>query len=219
MLSVMSLTVSVPARRRRRWWVVQGVAAVAVAIGGILMFGRWPGLAVWVLLAGVTGIHIAGRHVSDCGILAALEGVDIAQLAVMPARVRPRSDTPVADIARIRAAGCGIVAVDGVDRVLPAGRVDRFEMDVLLAGHWQHLGLAAAELDGSEPVDRLARLPNEDEIWLVRTAVTTLALGSTQLRAAVGRPSVGDLRRDGSAPPPSAGVRQIDRRPESRASR
>lgn len=219
MLAPMPLIVALPARRRRRRWVVLGVAAVAVAIGGMLLFGRWPGVAVWVLLAGVTGIHVAGRRVSDCGILAALEGVVVAQLAVMPARVLPRSDTPVADIARIRAAGCGIVAVDGVDRVLPAGRVDRFEMDVLLAGQWQHLGLAAAELDGCEPVDRLVRLPDEDEVWLVRTAVMTLALGSAQLRAAAGRSRAGDLWRGGDVPRPSAGVRPIDRRPESRASR
>lgn len=59
----------------------------------------------------------------------------------------------------LRAASCGVVRVGDSD-VLPAGRVDRFEVDVLLAGRWADLAVAAAELAGDTPVDRLTRLPN-----------------------------------------------------------
>ena len=141
-------------------------------------------MAVWVVLAGAVGAHWAGRRASDCAVLTRLAGVPLAQIAVPPARVRPSSPTPVADIARIRAAGCGIVEVDGADRVLPAEHVDRYEVDVLLTGGWANLAVQAAELDAAVPVDLLTRLPDEAETWLVRTRITTLALGAAQLRAA-----------------------------------
>jgi len=180
----MPLITSTSAHRRRRTWTLTGCVAVAVAGGGLLALGRWPAVAVWVVLAGAVGAHWAGRRASDCAVLTRLAGVPLAQIAVPPARVRPSSPTPVADIARIRAAGCGIVEVDGVDRVLPAERVDRYEVDVLLTGGWANLAVQAAELDAAVPVDLLARLPDEAETWLVRTRITTLTLGAAQLRAA-----------------------------------
>lgn len=180
----MALITSVPAHRRRRTWTLAGCGAVAVAVAGLLVLGRWPAVGVWVLLAGAVGAHWAGRRASDCAVLAQLAGVPLAQIAVPPARVRPSSPTPVADIARIRAAGCGIVDVDGADRVLPAEHVDRSEVDVLLTGAWANLAVQAAELDATVPVDLLTRLPDEAETWLVRTPITTLALRAAQLRAA-----------------------------------
>lgn len=180
----MQLFTSTPAHRRRRTWALTGCAAVVVAIVGVLGLGRWPAVAVWVVLAGAVGAHWAGRRASDCAVLARLAGVPLAQIAVPPARVRATSPTPVADIARIRAAGCGIVEVDGVDNVLPAEHIDRYEVDVLLTGGWTHLAVPAAELDAAMPVDLLTRLPDEAEIWLVRTRITTLVLGAAQLRAA-----------------------------------
>jgi hypothetical protein len=180
----MPLITSTPAHRRRRTWALAGWGALTVAVAGLVALGRWPGVAVWVVLAGAVGAHWAGRRASDCAVLTRLTGVPLAQIAVPPARVRPTSPTPVADIARIRAAGCGVVEVDGVDRVLPAEHVDRYEVDVLLTGGWAHLAVPAAELDATVPVDLLARLPDEAEIWLVRTRIATLALGAAQLRAA-----------------------------------
>lgn len=180
----MPLITSTPAHRRRRTWALVGCAAVLVAVVGMLALGRWPGVAVWIVLAGAVGAHWAGRRASDCAVLTRLAGMPLAEIAVPPARVRPTSPTPVADIARIRAAGCGIVEVDGADHVLPAERVDRYEVDVLLTGGWAHLAVPAAELDATVPVDLLARLPDEAEVWLVRTRITTLALGAGQLRTA-----------------------------------
>jgi len=180
----MPLITSTPAYRRRRTWALVGCGAVTVAAVGLFTLGRWPAVAVWVVFVGAVGAHMAGRRASDCAVLTRLAGVPLAQIAVPPARVRPASPTPVADIARIRAAGCGIVEVDGADRVLPAERVDRYEVDVLLTGGWAHLAVPAAEIDAAVPVDLLARLPDETEIWLVRTRITTLALGAVQLRAA-----------------------------------
>lgn len=180
----MPLITSTPAHHRRRTWALVGCGAVVVAVAGLFALGRWPSVAVWVVLAGAVGAHWAGRRASDCAVLTRLAGVPLAETAVPPARVRPTSPTPVADIARIRAAGCGIVEVDGVDRVLPAEHVDRYEIDVLLTGGWAHLAVPAAELDADVPVDLLARLPDEAEVWLVRTRITTLTLGAPQLRAA-----------------------------------
>jgi hypothetical protein len=179
----MSLITSTPAHRRRRTWALVGCAAATVAVAGLVALGRWPAVAVWVLLVGAVGAHWAGRRASDCAVLARLAGVPLAQIAVPPARVRPTSPTPVADIARIRAAGCGVVAVDGVDLVLPAEHVDRYEIDVLLTGGWAHLAVPPTSA-AAVPGDLLARLPDEAEIWLVRTRITTLASGAAQLRAA-----------------------------------
>jgi hypothetical protein len=180
----MSLITSTPAHRRRRTWALVGCAAATVAVAGLVALGRWPAVAVWVLLVGAVGAHWADRGASDCAVLARLAGVPLTQIAVPPARVRWTSPTPVADIARIRAAGCGVVEVDGVDLVLPAEHVDRYEVDVLLTGGWAHLAVPPTSA-AAVPGDLLARLPDEAEIWLVRTRITTLASGAAaQLRAA-----------------------------------
>lgn len=168
-------------------WVTASCAGVAVAFAGLLMLGRWPGIGVWALVSGAVLGHWAGRRASDCGVLATLGGMPVAQLAVPPARVVQRSTTPVADLARIRSAGCGVVDVDGVERVLSSERLDRFEVDLLLSGRWDQLAAPAAMLDGQVPADRLARLPDEDETWLVRTAIGLLTLRAEQLRAAASR--------------------------------
>lgn len=180
----MGLITATPARRRHRTWTATACAAAGVAAAGLAALGRWPGVAVWIVLVGAVGAHWAGRRASDCAVLVRLAGIPIAQIAIPPARVRPSSTTPVADVARIRAAGCGVVEVDGVDRVLPPEHIDRYEVDVLLTGGWGHVALPATTLDGAVPVDLLARLPHEVETWLVHTRLTTLALGAAQLRAA-----------------------------------
>lgn len=185
----MSPIASSPATHRRRSWTLLGCLAVVVTGLGIVALGRWPGVAVWIVLGGAVAAHWAGRRASDCSVLSRLEGMPLADVAGPVARVRPRSVTPVADIARIRAAGCGIVTVDGVDRVLPASHVDRYEVDVLLTGAWDQLAGPATVLDADVTADRLARLPDEGEVWLVHTAIATLAVDGARLRtaAATGR--------------------------------
>lgn len=204
-------------------WVAASCAGVAVAAAGVLTVGRWPAAGAWMLVTGAVIGHWAGRRASDCGVLAALDGTAVAQLAVPPARVAACSVTPIADLARIRAAGCGVVNVAGDNRVLPAERIDRYEVDLLLCGRWDRLAVPAAELAGATPVDLLTRLPDEDETWLVRTPTAMLALRGEHLRAAAMR-VVRERRTSGdrarwtprTSAPPAARGRRVPARGASR---
>jgi hypothetical protein len=180
----MPLVSALPAARRHRRWLLGGWAAALVAVAGLPLLPRWPGLAAWIVLAAGVTAHWAGRQASDCGVLARRAGLTLSQVAVVPARVRPQSSTPVADIARMRAAGCGIVSVagGGPPRGGAPPRLDRYDVETLLTGQWAFLARAACELDGELPVDHLARLPGEGDAWLVRTPVINLAVSAAQLR-------------------------------------
>ncbi|HEX6257280.1 MAG TPA: hypothetical protein VFZ70_15845 [Euzebyales bacterium] len=211
MLVPMTPISAMPAARRHRRWLLCGWAAVAVAVAGLGLLPLWPGLAAWIVLAGAVTAHWAGRQASDCGVLAQRAGLTLSQVAVVPARVRPRSSTPVADIARMRAAGCGVVSVAGVDRLLALERIDRYDIETLLTGQWAHLARVACELDGELPVDHLTRLPSEGEVWLVRTSVINLAVGAAQLRQ--GHRRVRRGRREPVGPvAPGADLRHRGRR-------
>jgi hypothetical protein len=183
MLSRMPPVSAIPAALRHRRWLLRGWAAALVTVAGLPLLPRWPGLVAWVVLIGGVTAHWCGRQASDCGVLARLGELPLAQVAVVPARVRPRSSTPVADIARMRAAGCGVVSVVGdADHLLAVERIDRYDVETLLTGRWAQLAQRACELDGDLPVGHLSRLPGEGELWLVRTPVINLAVGAAQLR-------------------------------------
>jgi hypothetical protein len=173
-----------PADRRRRAWTLLGCGALAVAVAGIALAARWPGVGVWVLFGGAVAAHIAGRRASDCAVLAALAGVPLSQVAMVPARVSARSDTPIADLARIRAAGSGLLVGGDVARVIAASRLDGLDVDHLLSGQWERIAVPAPELDGEVAVDRLGRLPHEGETWIVSTPLGSLVLNGEVLRAA-----------------------------------
>lgn len=188
----MAPTAARPADRRRRTWALVGSGSLVVAVAGFVLAGRWPAVGVWVLFAGAVAAHVAGRRASDCAVLAALAGVPLAQIAMVPARVPTRSDTPIADLTRIRAAGSGLVIGDDGVRVITATRVDDLDVEQLLSGRWDHLAVPAPELDGLAPVDRLGRLPHEGEAWVVATPLGTLVLNGEVLRAAAADARRGD---------------------------
>lgn len=188
----MALIAAHAADRRRRLWVLSASGALVVAVAGVALAGRWPGVGVWVLFVGAVAAHVAGRRASDCAVLATLAGVPLSQVAQVPARVSARSDTPIADLARIRAAGSGLLVGDDGARVIAAARLDDLDVDQLLSGRWGRIAVPAPELDGRIAVDRLGRLPHEGEAWVVNTTLGLLVLNGEVLRAAAADARRGD---------------------------
>lgn len=146
--------------------------------------------------------HWAGRRASDCGVLSALSGVPLLRIAAPLTMVPARSSTPLSDLARMREGAGGAVRVDGAIRLLPLGRVERVDLELLLAGRWDRLAVLPQQVDGTVTADRLQRLPDEDEVWLVRTSASARMLSGDGLRAAA-------AVRDAHRAPPVEGQRRV----------
>ena len=175
-----------PADRRRSAWTLLGCGALVVAVVGLALAARWPGVGVWVLFVGAVAAHVAGRRASDCAVLATLAGVSLSQVAMVPARLSARSSTPIGDLARIRAAGSGLLVDGDGPRVVAASRLDDLDVDHLLSGRWDRVAMPAPELDGDLTVDMLGRLPHEGEAWVISTSLGLLVLTGEVLRTAAG---------------------------------
>lgn len=175
------------------------------------MLQRATTVALWVWLSGAIVAHWAARRASDCTVLMALAGIPVHRIATAVAMTPAVSSTPLSDLARMRAAGGGAVNVDGATHLLSLPRIERGDPDLLLSGRWRDLAVPAATVDGIVPADRLARLPDEDEVWLVRTPSAVRMLSGDLLRVAAAEARAGrSPRRPGRRRSTAAGVRVGD---------
>ena len=179
----MSLVSRSPAATRRKRWRALALAAGASALAGLAALRPGASAALWVLFSSAVVAHWAGRRASDCGVLADLPGRCVGDIATPLAVISARSSTPLLDLARIRAAGGGVVMVDDVAKVLVDRRIERLDVDLVLAGRWDAIAVPATQIAPGVAVDHLRRLPDEDEVWLVHTRVGTRMLSGDGLRA------------------------------------
>jgi len=184
---------------------VLAAAAGASALAGFVALRPGASIALWVLFGSAVVAHWAGRRASDCGVLADLGGRPVEAVAVPLAVVAARSSTPLLDLARIRAAGGGAVVSAGATRVVTDRRVERADIDLVLAGRWDVLAVPATQIAPGVAADRLRRLPDEEEVWLVPTRAGARMLSGDGLRTAA---AVARTVRGGAA---GAAARSADR--------
>lgn len=180
----MELVREATARQRRPRWVLLACAGVVTCACGVALLHRATPAALWLFVSGAIVAHWAARRASDCTTLMALAGVPLYRVATPVAMLPARSSTPLSDLARMRAAGGGAVNVDGATHLLSPRRIERSGTAIVLSGSWADLATPAAAIDGAAPTDRLSRLPDEDEVWLVRTPMNVRMLSGDLLRAA-----------------------------------
>lgn len=180
----MALVRETNAQQRRFRWMLVACAGLGLCVCGGALLQRATTTALWLLLSGAIVAHWAARRASDCTALIALAGVPLYRIATPVAMLPARSSTPLSDLARMRAAGGGAVNVDGATHLLSPRRIERSDTDLVLAGQWADLATPAAAIDGAITADRLARLPDEDEVWLVRTPTNVRMLSGDLLRVA-----------------------------------
>lgn len=173
-----------PAATRRVRWLTAAGACVIVACGTLLVLRPAALVALWTLLAAALLAHLAGRRASDCSVLAELDGWSVGDLATPLAVIPAQSASPLHDLSRIRMAGGGVVVVDGVPRVVTERRVEQLDVDLVLPGRWSQVAVTARQIDAEVHVDHLRRLPDEDEVWVVRDATGVRMISGDGLRAA-----------------------------------
>jgi len=180
----MSLVSRSPAATRRTRWLVLAAVAGASALTGVAALRPGASIALWVMFGSAVVAHWAGRRASDCGVLADIGDRPVEAIAVPLAVVAARSSTPLLDLARIRAAGGGAVISGGVTRVVTDRRIERADIDLMLAGRWDVLAIPAPQIAPAVAADRLRRLPDEEEVWLVPTRAGARMLSGDGLRSA-----------------------------------
>ena len=213
----MSLVRETDARQRRFRWMLVACAGLGICVCGGALLQRTTTTALWLLLSGAILAHWAARRASDCTTLIALAGVPLYRIATSVAMLPARSSTPLSDLARMRAAGGGAVNVDDATHLLSLRRIERSDTDLVLSGQWADLATPAATIDGTVLADRLARLPDEDEVWLVRTPLNVRMLSGDLLRVAAAAARSGRGARGAGHGPPTVGQAPVagdDRSPE-----
>jgi hypothetical protein len=213
----MALVKATAARQRRSRWTLLVCAGIGICICGAALLQRATTIALWLFLSGAIVAHWAARRASDCTVLMALAGVPLHRIATAVAMMPPQSSTPLSDLARMRAAGGGAVKADGAMHLLSLRRIERGDTDLLLSGRWCDLAVPAVTIDGTVPADRLARLPDEDEVWLVRTPSAARMLSGDLLRVAAAAARADGSGRRTDRGRPAAAPAAADERPSELA--
>lgn len=173
---------STAAARLRRYRVVHGTAAAAIAAGVVLLLGLSVIAGFWLSVGGAVALQWAVRRTDDCQILARLGGRRLGSLAARLPVLPERSADPLRDAENIRRAGAGIVSGRAV---VTSGMLDHRELGDLTSGRWDRVAVPARQVDGDLTAERLSRLPDEREVWLVRCGDEVVGgIDAARLRAA-----------------------------------